>query len=101
MDISFVTEYISPIALIVALVVGYIIKNCTKSNELHQLIPLIAAVIGVVICAWGEMSFTPGILAMGLVSGLASTGLYEALRNIIYVGHEFVADHENDPEEVE
>ena len=41
------------------------------------------AVIGVVLNAWMNMSFTPEILLGGLVSGLASTGLYEAFKNFI------------------
>lgn len=100
MDITFITEYISPIALLVCLVVGYIIKNCTNSVKVHQLIPCIVAVIGVIICAWGEMSFTPIVLAGGLISGLASTGLYEALRNLIYVGHMSI-DSKNAPADIE
>ena len=100
MDITFVTEFISPISLLICLVVGYILKNCTKSDKLHQFIPCIVAVLGVVICAWGEMAFTPSILAAGLISGLASTGLYEALRNIIYVGHESI-DSKNAPADIE
>lgn len=100
MDISFITEYISPISLLICLVVGYIIKNCTASDKIHQLIPCIVAVLGVIICAWGEMAFTPAILAAGLISGLASTGLYEALRNVIYIGHESIDPH-NKPEKIE
>lgn len=98
MDISFITEYISPISLLICLVVGYIIKNCTTSDKVHQLIPCIVAVLGVIICAWGDMAFTPAILAAGLISGLASTGLYEALRNVLYIAHDEI-DSDNQPEE--
>lgn len=83
MDLTFITEYISPISLIICLVVGFVIKTCTYNKTLHQFIPCIVAVIGVVICCWDAMAFTPTILAAGLISGLASTGLYEALNNIL------------------
>lgn len=83
MDVSFITEFISPIAMVVCLGVGFIIKNCTSSHKLHQYIPVIAGVLGVVICSWETFSFTPVIIATGLISGLASTGLYEAFRNIL------------------
>lgn len=100
MDISFITEYISPISLLICLVVGYILKNCTANDKVHQLIPCIVAVLGVVICAWGDMAFTPAILAAGLISGLASTGLYEALRNVLYIAHEGI-DADNKPSDTE
>lgn len=83
MDISFITEYISPISLIICLVVGFVIKTCTSNEKLHKFIPCIVAVIGVIICVWDAWAFTPSIIAAGLISGLASTGLYEALNNIL------------------
>lgn len=86
MDLSFITEYISPISLIICLVVGFIIKTCTSNKKLHKLIPCIVAIIGVLICSWDAMAFTPSIIAAGLISGLASTGLYEALDNILNLG---------------
>lgn len=86
MDLTFITEYISPISLIICLVVGFIIKTCTTNDKVHKLIPCIVAVIGIVICSWDAWTFTPTILAAGLISGLASTGLYEALNNILNLG---------------
>lgn len=83
MDLNFITEYISPIALVICLVLGFVLRYTNDNKILHQFIPVIVAVIGVVICAWDAMAFTPAILAAGLISGLASTGLYEALKNIL------------------
>ena len=83
MDISFITEYISPISLVICLVVGFIIKTCTTNSTLHKFIPCIVAVLGVGICCWDALAFNPAIIAAGLISGLASTGLYEALSNIL------------------
>ena len=83
MDLSFVTEYISPIALVICLAIGYVIKNAIPNDGINRFIPLIAAVIGVVVCMWATWSFSAEVLAMGLISGLASTGLYEAFTNII------------------
>lgn len=87
MDLTFITEYISPISLIICLVVGYIIKTCTSNTKLHKFIPCIVAVIGIVICCWDAWAFTPAIIAAGLISGLASTGLYEALNNLLELGN--------------
>ena len=41
------------------------------------------AVLGIVLNIWLNMAFTPEILLGGMVSGLASTGLYEAFKNLI------------------
>lgn len=87
MDLTFITEYISPISLIICLVVGFVIKTCTTNEMLHKIIPCIVAVLGIVICAWDVMAFTPTVLAAGMISGLASTGLYEALKNILNIGN--------------
>lgn len=87
MDLTFITEYISPISLIICLVVGFVIKTCTTNEKLHKFIPCIVAVLGIAICSWDAWAFTPSILAAGLISGLASTGLYEALKNILNLGN--------------
>lgn len=88
MDLNFITEYISPIALMVCLVIGYIIKSATANKNVHRFIPVIVALLGVVICCWDAMAFTPAVLAAGLISGLASTGLYEACKQILNLGTE-------------
>ena len=85
MDLTFITEYISPIALVICLAIGYVIKYCIKSDRVNRFIPFIVAVVGVLICAWGDMAFNPQIGAAGLISGLASTGLYEAFRQIVNI----------------
>lgn len=83
MDMSFITDYISPIALAACLCVGYVVKHLVPGDEVNRWIPLIAAVLGVLIVAWATWSLTPETVVAGLVSGLASTGLYEAFRNLI------------------
>lgn len=88
MDITFITEYISPIALIICLAVGFIIKYAIDKPKLTKLIPCIVAVLGVIIVAWAEMAFTPSVVAAGLISGLASSGLYEAFKQIININND-------------
>lgn len=85
MDISFITEFISPIALVVCLVVGFVIK-AFGNDKVNRFIPLIVAVLGMLICAWDAMALTPAIVAAGLISGLASTGLYEAFKQLLNIG---------------
>ena len=83
MDLTFLTEFTVPIIVGVCLCVGYVIKNLITTDVINKYIPLIMAVLGVVLNTWMNMSFTPEILLGGLVSGLASTGLYEAFKNFI------------------
>ena len=83
MDLSFIADYISPIALVLCLCVGYVIKHLVPNDEINRWIPLIAAALGVAVVAWATWSLTPETVVAGLVSGLASTGLYEAFRKFI------------------
>lgn len=83
MDITFVTEYAVPIIVGICLCIGYVIKNIVTSEKVNKYIPLIMAVLGVVLNIWINMNFTPTILLGGLFSGLASTGLHQAFKNII------------------
>lgn len=87
MDISFITEYISPIALVICLVIGFVIKGF-GNTKVNRFIPLIVAALGVLICAWDAMAITPAIVAAGLISGLASTGLYEAFKQLLGLNKE-------------
>lgn len=83
MDISFLSEYIVLVILGICLCVGYILKNIVKTDAINGYIPLIMGVLGVALNIWMNLAFTPVILLSGLVSGLASTGLYEAFRNLL------------------
>ena len=65
---EFISEYISVIALVAALCVGYILKNLVPNEEVNKFIPLIAAVVGLVICLWeAGWIATPETVVMGIV----------------------------------
>lgn len=82
MDLTILSDYVVVMVVGICLCVGYIIKNAT--SVANKYIPLIMGVLGVILNTWlNDWSFTPSILLGGLFSGLASTGLYEAFRNII------------------
>lgn len=77
-------QFIVIIVVLICLCVGYVLKNIVKTDKINDYIPLIMAVLGVVLNLWlNAWTFTPQILLGGLVSGLASTGLYEAFKNMI------------------
>lgn len=83
MDLSFLTNFTVPIIVGICLCVGYVLKNIVTTDVVNKYIPLIMAVLGITLNTWMNMNFTPEILLGGLVSGLASTGLYEAFKNFL------------------
>ena len=83
MDISGLKEYVVIIVLGICLCVGYILKNLIPTDKINRFIPLIMGVLGVLLNMWISWGVTPEIILGGLISGLASTGLYEAFRNMI------------------
>lgn len=83
MDLTFLTNYAVPIIVGICLCVGYVLKNIVTTDVINKYIPLIMAVIGVVLNVWINMAFTPEILLAGMFSGLASTGLHEAFKQLV------------------
>jgi hypothetical protein len=76
------TQYVVVVVMAICLAIGYVIKH-SLSFIPNKYIPLIMAVIGVLLNVWlSGGAFTPDILLGGLASGLASTGAFEAIRNI-------------------
>lgn len=86
MDITMITEYVSPAAMIAALGVGYIVKNLIPSEKINRFIPLVAALVGIAVCTGIDIpagNFGVNTIIVGMISGLASTGMYEAFRNTL------------------
>ena len=73
-------EYISPLILIICFCIGHLIK-CSFDFIDNRYIPTIVTSVGVGISIWQD-GVNPKAIACGLVSGLASTGTFELLRNI-------------------
>lgn len=82
-DLTFLTNYAVPIIVGICLCVGYVLKNIVTTDVINKYIPLVMAVIGVVLNIWINMAFTPEILLAGMFSGLASTGLHEAFKQLV------------------
>lgn len=83
MDLGFLTNYINLIVLGICLCVGYSIKKSLDFIP-NKYIPLIMLVLGVALSIIASMpNITLEVILSGMISGLASTGLYEAFRNII------------------
>ena len=84
MNINFLFDYINPIILGICLMVGFVLKEAFDKFP-NKYIPLVALCMGTIISIL--INFSSGINAEvilgGMISGLASTGLYEMLRNLL------------------
>ena len=80
---EFLNDYMVLIVVGICLCVGYVIKHLIPTDKVNKFIPLIMAVLGVSIKVWVNFALNPEVLLGGLVSGLASTGLYEAFAQFI------------------
>lgn len=83
MDLSFLMEYINLVVLGICLCIGYVLKNSFKKFN-NQYIPAVMLVVGTVINVLTNVpNINAAVILGGMISGLASTGLYEAMRNLV------------------
>lgn len=81
MDITGLTQYFNLITLGICLCVGYAIKQSLDFIP-NKYIPLIMLILGTFLGVLSSGLNLESVLS-GMVSGLASTGLYDAFRNLI------------------
>ena len=84
MDLTFLTEYINPIILGICLLVGYVLKEAFDKFP-NKYIPLAALSTGTIIAIlinW-QSGINEQVILGGMISGLASTGMYEMLKNLL------------------
>lgn len=82
MDLSIITSYISPIILIACLGIGYSLHSL-NNKILNSFIPIISATLGIIAAVWSFGTFDLNTVTTGMISGLASSGLYEAFKNML------------------
>lgn len=80
MNLDFITEFYVPIVVLACLCVGYIIKKIDIIPDNY--IPAILGVLGVVF-AFISQGISFESFVEGMFSGLASTGLHQAFKQII------------------
>ena len=84
MDLSFLTESVNVVILGICLCVGYVIKNLINTNDFNKYIPLIVLILGTFLSVVSNLhNITLDVILTGMVSGLASTGMYEMLKNLL------------------
>ena len=83
MDLSVLYEFFNIIIVGICLCIGYVIKHSLDFIP-NKYIPLIMLILGTSISIILNIPNISGeIILSGMISGLASTGLYEAFKNII------------------
>ena len=83
---DFLNEYMVPVIIGICLCVGYIVKHWVKDID-NKIIPTLCAVLGVLVAVWINWgNITPEVVLSGLASGLASTGLHQAITQFLGKG---------------
>ena len=80
---EFLNQFSIPVIVGICLCVGYILKHVMTTDKVNKFIPLIMGILGLGLNMWINLGVSPEIILGGLVSGLASTGLYEAFHQFI------------------
>lgn len=81
-DLNLLSNYIVLLVVGICLCIGYVIKvSFTKID--NKYIPCIMALLGCALNIWIAGGVSPDIILGGLFSGLASTGLHQAFKNLI------------------
>lgn len=85
MDVTFLMQFVNPVILGICLLTGYVLKTAFDWFP-NKYIPLAALAMGTLIAI--SINLQSGINAEvvlgGMISGLASTGLYEMLKNLFH-----------------
>lgn len=84
MDLSFLASYINLVVLGICLCVGYAFKTAFNRFP-NKYIPLAMLTLGCIVNVLINISteINAEVFLGGMISGLASTGLHEMLRNLL------------------
>ena len=86
MDLTILTSFTNILIVGICLCTGYIIKHSLDFVP-NKYIPLIMACLGLTLSICTNLDkITLEVILTGLFSGLASTGLHEAFKNLIKGG---------------
>jgi ABC-type iron transport system FetAB permease component len=86
MDLTILTSFTNILIVGICLCTGYIIKHSLDFIP-NKYIPLIMACLGLTLSICTNLDkITLEVILTGLFSGLASTGLHEAFKNLIKGG---------------
>ncbi|BCN30631.1 phage holin family protein [Anaeromicropila herbilytica] len=95
MPINALCDYVVFVVLGICLCTGYVIKNSLDFIP-NKYIPLIMLFIGVIANVAFQHSISAEIVLAGMITGLTSTGMHEAFRNLIENGSNNSKGNNND-----
>ena len=81
-DMSFFNSIAMPLVIAACLIIGFILKKWVKDVD-NRYIPTILALFGAVLACMVQDTVSVEVLVAGSFSGLASTGLHQAFRQIL------------------
>jgi len=81
-DMSFFNSIAMPMVIAACLIIGFVLKKWVKDVD-NKYIPTILAVTGSVLACMVQNTVSVEVLVAGSFSGLASTGLHQAFKQIL------------------
>lgn len=82
MDLNFLQNYTVVVIVGICLITGYIAKKWVKDLD-NKYIPTLVSLLGIALNIWIVGGVSPEVILAGAFSGLASTGLHQAFKQII------------------
>lgn len=83
MDMTSLLTYSNIIIMGICLCVGYVIKKSLNFID-NKYIPLIMLVLGTILSVLANLNgINLKVILEGMISGISSTGMYEAFKNLI------------------
>ena len=81
-DMSFFNSIAMPMVIAACLIIGFVLKKWVKDVD-NKYIPTILALFGAVLACLVQNTVSVEVLVAGSFSGLASTGLHQAFKQIL------------------
>lgn len=81
-DLNVLGNYLVLVVVGICVCIGYVIKTSFSFID-NKYIPCIMALLGCALNIWISGGISPEVILGGLFSGLASTGLHQAFKNLI------------------
>ena len=79
---NILADYMMPVIVGTCLCIGYVVKHWIADVD-NKIIPTLCAVVGVLLSCWINWgSISPEVILQGLASGLAATGLHQAVTQL-------------------
>lgn len=82
-DLDLYMSLINGGVMLFCLAIGYIIKTSVPKID-NKYIPLIMGAVGIIVAILNAQCLDFNVVLSGLITGLASTGLHQTFKNLIF-----------------